>query len=78
MNKLIGRPVKFIPCYMYKKEFHNSGDEDIQPVRGVIDFVSSHGWFRIKYPAGDTVQHECFKLVDIGKAVALLGNKKNR
>lgn len=75
MRELLGRPVKFIPCFQYKKEFHNSGDEDIQPVRGVIDFISPNGWFRIKYPAGDTVQHECFKECDIGTAVTLLGRR---
>lgn len=75
MNGLIGRPVKFIPCFQYKKEFHNSRDEDIQPVRGVIDFISPNGWFRCKYPAGNTVQHECFKECDIGTAVTLLGRR---
>lgn len=75
MRELLGRAVKFVPCFQYKKELHCAGDEPIQPVRGVIDFVSSHGWFRIKYPAGDTVQHECFKECDIGTAVTLLGRR---
>lgn len=76
MSDLLGRAVKFIPCYMYRKEVHSTGDNDAQPVRGVIDFVSPNGWFRCKYNAGNEVQHECFKECDIGRAVTLLGHKK--
>ena len=79
MNDLIGCAVMFIPCHLYNKEFHSSVNKDIQPIRGVIDYVNErHGWFCIRYNAVDTVWHECFKLVDIGKVVTLCGHKKNR
>ena len=85
MKSLTGHPVVFFPCYLYNKELHSSSNKDIQPVRGVIEYINTeHGWFRIRYNAGNTVQHECFKLVDIGKDwkdgkdVVLCGHKKNR
>lgn len=75
MNKLIGCPVIFVPCCKYKKYFRNPED-DMQPVRGVIEYINErHGWFMVKYTAGRTVQHECFKLVDIGKVVELVGRR---
>lgn len=79
MNDLIGRSVMFQPCCFMQKNYSRESDcEHLQPVRGVIEFVNArNGWFRIKYTAGRTVQHECFKLVDIGKDVTLLGHKKN-
>lgn len=84
MKNLIGHPVMFFPCYLYNKELHSSSNKDIQPVRGVIEYINTeHGWFRIRYNAGNTVQHECFKLVDIGKGwkdgkdVTLCGHQKN-
>lgn len=75
MVDLLGRPVSFIPCFLYKKEAHNTVDNDVKPVRGVISEINPHGWFRIRYPAGNTVQHECFKECDIGTAVTLLGRR---
>jgi hypothetical protein len=77
MSNLLGETVAFVPCFMYKKSFHDN-NEDIKPIRGVIKFVHERsGWFRVEYPAGNTVQHEDFKLVDIGKDVTVLGHKKN-
>ena len=79
MDELLGKPVKFYPCFLYKKEFHNTMDYDIQPVRGVIDFVHpTNGWFSVSYQAGGTTQRETFKECDIGGAVRLLGHKKDR
>lgn len=74
MGDLLGRPVMFVPTYLFKKELHMT--EDVKPVRGVIDEVhEEHDWFRCKYQAGNTVQYECFKMCDIGTAVTLLGRR---
>ena len=78
MRALIGRPVMFVPSFFFKKEFHDTKDDMVRPVRGKIVEVNRHGWFRVRYSAGDTVQHECFKQCDIGTAVTLLGHKKDR
>ena len=73
-NRLVGRQVAFIPCFLYKKEFHNT-DDDIKPVRAVITFVHPrHGWFRAEYKSRGNVLHECFKIVDIGRSVTLIGS----
>lgn len=74
-NGLVGKQVAFVPCFLYKKSIHES-NVDIKPVRGVIIFVHpSHGWFRVEYSAGETKQHECFKLEDIGEDVTLIGRR---
>ena len=62
----------FVPCCKFKKDY----EYEVQPVRGVIVYVNaSHGWFMVEYTAGRTVQHECFKLVDIEKDVTLIGRR---
>lgn len=78
MTRLLGREVRFIPtCDMV----HANGrpKEEIMPiVTGRVVFVhADHGWFRVRWKAGKTIQHECFKLCDIGKVVDLVGRKKN-
>lgn len=76
MTRLLGRKVRFIPaCDMV----HANGrpKEEIMPiVMGRVDFVhSGHGWFRVRWKAGNTIQHECFHLCDIGKVVDLVGRR---
>ena len=67
----------FVPCCKFKKDFRTPNEDDVQPIRGVIGYVNAkHGWFMVEYTAGRTVQHECFKLVDIGKDVTLIGRGK--
>lgn len=74
-HNLIGKQVAFVPCFLYKKSFHDS-NADIKPVRATITFVHPrHGWFRAEYPAGRTKQYECFKLADIGGDVTLIGRR---
>ena len=76
MDELLGRAVKIYPCFLYKKEYQVGVDYDIQPVRGVIDFVHpTNGWFSVSYQAGGTMQRETFKEADIGGAVRLLGRR---
>lgn len=77
MTRLLGREVRFIPaCDMV----HANGrpKEEIMPiVTGRIDFVHEcHGWFRVRWKAGKTIQHECFKFCEIGKVVELVGRRK--
>lgn len=75
MNNLLGQIVSFIPSCLYN---NNKGyaTDDIKPVRGTITEISKNGWFRVRWYAGDSVQHECFKEADIGKAVTLVGRSK--
>ncbi len=77
MTRLLGRHVRFTPaCAM----IHANGrpKEEVMPmVTGlVVSIHKSHGWFRVRWKAGKTTQHECFPLCDIGKVVALVGRCK--
>lgn len=73
IKNLLGRTVSFTPVCMMSKQYQRSGFECY--VRGRIVFISRHGWFRVRWYAGDTVQHECFKEADIGKDVTLVGKR---
>lgn len=76
MTRLLGRQVKFVPaCFMV----HANGrpKEEVMPiVTGlVVSIHKGHGWFMVRWTAGKTIQHECFRLCDIGKDVLLLGRR---
>ena len=78
MNGLLGRWVLFVPNCLEGKENGRPVEDRQPPLLGVIDYVNaSHGWFCVRWNAGKTIQHECFKLCDIGKVVDLVGRKKN-
>lgn len=78
MDSLIGKKVSFIPhCLKDLDDGNRKWDAD--PINGVVECVNKkHGWFRVAYHAGRTVQYECFKFCDIGGAVMVHGNKKGR
>lgn len=78
MKELLGRHVAFVPHCSFKQPNGRPLEELPPPVHGVVDFVhQKHGWFRVRWAAGESIQHECFKFCDIGKAVTLVGRKKN-
>lgn len=74
--QLIGKKASFIPHCMKDKEGHKiDWGKDVTKT-GVIDFVNKqHGWFSVRYKAGDTVQHECFKFFDTGGKVTVHGKR---
>ena len=75
---LQGRRATFIPHYAREKNYGSTFLEPT-PVRGIIDVVNAkHGWFAVSYWASGIKQHECFKACDIGTAVTINGNKKDR
>jgi hypothetical protein len=76
MENLVGRNVKFIPHCIYRKETGRPVIEQVKPVNGrIVKVHHKHGWFMIRWYAGETIQHECFKLFEIGGAVTLLGKR---
>lgn len=78
MNDLLGMNVKFVPFCIMKQSQGRPTDELPPPVFGRIVSVHwDHGWFRARWYAGKTIQHECFKFSEIGKVVELIGRKKN-
>lgn len=78
MNGLLGMRARFVPFCLARKDTGRPIDDQQPPMIGVIDFVHwAHGWFRVRWYAGDTVQHEGFRFDEIGKAVELVGRKKN-
>lgn len=75
MNGLLGRQAVFIPYHIKDKDDGTRKWGEIT-VRGVIDYVNAeHGYFAIAYRAGNSQQHECFKLRDIGEDVTLIGRR---
>lgn len=79
MTRLLGREVKFVPACCMVHANGRPRDEVVPIITGrVVSIHKGHGWFMVRWKAGQTIQHECFKLFDIGKDVLLLGNKKNR
>ena len=77
MENLIGSNVKFVPHCFYKKDIGRPAIEQAEPVRGKIVFVNQrHGWFMIQWFAGETIQHECFKICDLGGAVTICGKRR--
>jgi uncharacterized protein YodC (DUF2158 family) len=63
---------------MLVKWMRSDGMSAVKSVRGMIEYVNAeHGWFRVRWYAGGTEQHECFKECDIGTVVTLVGHKKN-
>lgn len=78
MNGLLGMKAMFVPFCSIKQANGRPSEELPPPVKGVIDFVHwDHGWFRVRWYAGESIQHECFKFSEIGKVVELVGRKKN-
>lgn len=44
----------------------------IREITGVVDYINDrHHWFAVRYIASGTIQHECFKINEIGKSVKL-------
>ena len=72
MVSLLGKKVEFIPCCLYTKEAQKH-TEYAHSVKGKIVEISDNGWFRVRWYAGETVQHECFKLCDVGRWVKVFG-----
>lgn len=76
MNNLLGKAVRFVPHCSFKQAQGREPKELPPPVTGVVDFVHrDHGWFRVRWEAGKSIQHECFKFCDIGKDVTLIGKR---
>ena len=77
MNGVQGMQARFVPLCLAMKPTGRPVEELPQPAVGIIDFVHwRHGWFRVRWYAGDTIQHERFKFCDIGKVVELVGRCK--
>lgn len=77
MTRLMGRQVKFVPACCMVHANGRPRDEVMPIITGRVVFIhKDHGWFMVRWNAGKTVQHECFKLCDIGKVVVLVGRRK--
>ena len=77
MENLVGSNVKFIPHCIHKQENGRPVKEQVKPVSGKIVLVNQkHGWFMIRWYAGETIQHECFKFCDLGGTVTICGKRR--